>query len=57
MLAAAQELGNAVYHVRYDDYVDQTDQLRALFAWLGLTFDEGRVRRVMARKYAQIPAK
>jgi hypothetical protein len=56
MLAAAEALGDAVFHVRYDEYVDQPDRLRPLFDWLGLDFDEERVRRVMARKYAQIPA-
>ncbi len=55
MVSAAEGLGDAVFHLRYDDYVDDPSHLQGLFAWLGLDFNEGRVRRVMERKYAQIP--
>lgn len=56
MLSAAEALGPAVFHLRYDDYADDPSRLRELFDWLGLNFDEARVRKVMERKYAQIPA-
>lgn len=55
MLSAAEALGPAVFHLRYDDYVADPSRLRELFDWLGLDFDEARVRKVMQRKYAQIP--
>ena len=55
MLSAAEALGPAVFHLRYDDYVADPSRLRELFDWLGLDFDETRVRKVMERKYAQIP--
>ena len=55
MLSAAEALGSSVFHLRYDEYVDDPSRLRELFEWLGLEFDEARVRKVMERKYAQIP--
>lgn len=55
MLSAAEALGPAVFHLRYDEYVDDPARLRALFEWLGLPFDEDRIRQVMARRYAQLP--
>jgi hypothetical protein len=33
--------------VHYDDYVADPTMLRPLFEWLGLEFDESRVRAVM----------
>ena len=41
-------LGDAAYRVHYDDYVADPTVLRGLFTWLGLEFDESRVREVMA---------
>jgi hypothetical protein len=35
------------YRVHYDDYVADPTVLRGLFEWLGLEFDESRVRDVM----------
>lgn len=55
MLSAAEGLGSSVFHLRYDDYVDDPSRLQELFDWLGLDFDEARVRKTMERKYAQIP--
>ncbi|HEU4514791.1 MAG TPA: sulfotransferase [Nocardioidaceae bacterium] len=55
MLSAAKVLGPSVFHVRYDEYVDDPSSLRPLFEWLGLAFDETRVRKVMERRYAEIP--
>lgn len=55
MLSAAEALGPAVFHVRYDEYVPEPARLCGLFDWLGLEFDEARVRTVMARRYAQLP--
>jgi len=46
--AAADELGDAVYRVRFDDYVEDPAVLRGLFEWLGEEFDEGAVRSVLA---------
>src|SRR6476646_9909454 len=44
---ALAPLGDATYRVHYDDYVADPTVLRPLFEWLGLEFDEGRVRAVM----------
>lgn len=55
MLSAAEALGPSVFHLRYDEYVDDPSKLRGLFEWLGLGFDEERVRKVMERQYAEIP--
>lgn len=55
MRSAAEALGPSVFHLRYDEYVDDPPKLRDLFEWLGLEFEEARVRKVMERKYAQIP--
>lgn len=55
MLSAAEGLGDAVFHLRYDDYAGEPGRLRELFSWLDLPFDEARVRKVMERRYAQIP--
>jgi hypothetical protein len=45
---ALDGLGDAGYRVHYDDYVADPTVLRGLFTWLGLEFDETRVREVMA---------
>jgi Sulfotransferase family len=44
---ATDPLGDAAYRVHYDDYVADPTVLRPLFEWLGLEFDESRVRAVM----------
>jgi hypothetical protein len=51
-VAAVSGLGDAGYHVHYDDYVADPGTLRGLFEWLGLTFDEQRVRTVMAVRHS-----
>lgn len=45
-------LGEAAFHVRYDEYVADPSTLRALFTWLGEDFDAGRVERVLARHHS-----
>jgi hypothetical protein len=55
MVSAAEALGPAVFHLRYDEYVEDPARLGELFTWLGLEFDEARVRKVMERQYAEIP--
>ena len=44
---ALDGLGDAAYHVHYDDWVADPGVLRKLFEWLGEDFDEQRVRSVM----------
>ena len=39
--------GDDVYRVHYDDYVADPSVLRGLFDWLGLEYDEERVRAVL----------
>jgi len=55
ILAVAATLGDAAFHLRYDDYKDDPVQLRKLFDWLGFAFDEERIREVMATEYARMP--
>lgn len=45
-LAAA--LGDAAYHVHYDDYVADPTVLHGLYTWLGEAWDEDAVRATMA---------
>ena len=44
---ALAPLADAAYRVHYDDFVADPTVLRGLFEWLGLEFDESRVRAVM----------
>jgi hypothetical protein len=47
-VAALSALGDDAWRrVHYDDWVADPTQLRDLFGWLGLEFDEARVRSVM----------
>jgi hypothetical protein len=47
LLQLAEELGDAAFHVHYDDYVDNPRALKPLFDWLGEDFHEVRIRAVM----------
>lgn len=50
--AAVGEMGDAAYHVHYDDYVADPTTLRGLFEWLGEPFNEKRIRDVMAQPHS-----
>lgn len=52
LLALAESLGDAAYHVRFDDYRDDPGALRPLFAWLGEEYDEERLRAVLATRHS-----
>lgn len=52
LLALAEDLGDAAFHVHYDDYVADPAVLRGLFAWLGEEFVEMRVREVMEVRHS-----
>ena len=52
ILALAESLGEAAYHVHYDDYVADPSTLRGMFDWLGEDFDETAVRTTMARRHS-----
>ncbi len=47
LLRLAEELGDAAFHVHYDDYVDNPRALKPLLDWLGEDFHEARIRAVM----------
>lgn len=51
-LGLAAALGDAAYHVHYNDYVDDPGSLRGLFQWLGEPFDEAAVREVLATRHS-----
>jgi hypothetical protein len=55
ILDVAAGLGPVAFHVRYDEYVEDPTRLRGLFDWLGLEFDEARVRTAMEFDYARMP--
>jgi hypothetical protein len=46
LVDALEPLGDATFRVHYDDYVADPTALRGLFDWLGLEWDEDRVRAV-----------
>jgi hypothetical protein len=52
LLRLADDLGEAAYHVHYDDYVADPSVLRGLFEWLDEPFDEERVRAVLAVRHS-----
>lgn len=52
ILALYEHLGDAAYHVRYDDYVADPSSLAPLFEWLGEAYDDTRVREVLARPHS-----
>jgi len=47
ILAVTEQLGDAAYHVHYDDYVADPSVLQGLIEWLGEEYDAARVAEVM----------
>ena len=52
ILALAEALGDAAYHVHYNDYVADPARLRGLYDWLGEPFDEDAVRAVLGTRHS-----
>jgi hypothetical protein len=52
LLDTAGRLGDAAYHVHFDDYVADPSTLAPMFAWLGESYDEESVRATMSRKHS-----
>lgn len=52
LLRLVADLGDAAYHVHYDEYVADPGVLRGLFTWLGEDFDEAAVRTTMAVRHS-----
>ena len=52
ILALADSLGDAAYHVHFDDYTADPTVLRGLFDWLGEDWDENRVRAVLGVRHS-----
>jgi hypothetical protein len=52
LLATAARLGDAAYHVHFDDYVADPATLAPMFAWLGEEYDEASVRQTMTKKHS-----
>jgi hypothetical protein len=50
--AAGEFLGDAAYHVHYDDYVAEPKTLRGLYEWLDVPFNEQQVRAIMTRQHS-----
>lgn len=49
---AGKRLGDAAYHVHYDDYKDDPAALRGMFQWLGAPFDRSRIAAVMSQPHS-----
>lgn len=52
LLETAERLGDAAYHVHFDEYVADPSVLAPMFAWLGEEYDEASVRRTMDTKHS-----
>ena len=52
ILSVAAGLGDAAYHVHYDDYVADPTVLRGLYAWLGEEFDLASVRTTLGTRHS-----
>jgi Sulfotransferase family len=52
MREVGEVLGEACYHVHYDDYRDNPEALRGLFDWLGIEFDAERIALVMSQRHS-----
>ena len=52
ILSLAASLGDAAYHVHYNDYVADPTVLRGLFDWLGEPYDEAAVRAVLETRHS-----
>ncbi|CAN5609870.1 hypothetical protein BH11ACT8_BH11ACT8_25560 [soil metagenome] len=52
ILAVAESLGEAAFHVHYDEYVADPTVLRGLYEWLGEPWDEAAVRATMAVRHS-----
>jgi len=49
---AGKRLGDAAFHVHYDDYKDDPAALRGMFEWLGAPFDAKRIAAVMSQPHS-----
>jgi hypothetical protein len=52
ILGVAAGLGDAAYHVHYDDYVADPTVLRGLYTWLGEEFDLDSVRTTLGTRHS-----
>lgn len=52
LIAALPGLGDAGFHLHYDDWSQDAARLRPFFDWLGEPFDEDAVRAVMAVRHS-----
>lgn len=52
IMTAAEALGDAAYHVHYNDYVTDPEKLSGMFRWLGEPFDVKTVRNTLARPHS-----
>ena len=52
ILSVAADLGDAAYHLHYDDYVADPTVLLGLYEWLGEAWDEASVRATLAVRHS-----
>ena len=52
LLELCESLGDAAFHVHYDDYADDPAALRPLFDWLGEEYDEATLRQVFDTRHS-----
>jgi hypothetical protein len=55
LMALLAELGNAAFHIRYDDFTADPATLAPLFEWLGEPFDLERVSEVLGVRHSFRP--
>ena len=55
LMTLLDQLGDAAYHIRYDEFTEDPTVLRGLFEWLGEDWDEERVRDVLGRRHSFRP--
>jgi hypothetical protein len=55
LLALRDQLGDAAYHIRYDEFTEDPTVLRGLFEWLGEPWDEESVRDVLGTRHSFRP--
>jgi hypothetical protein len=55
LLRLKDQLGDAAYHIKYDEYTADPTVLRGLFEWLGEPWDEAAVRAVLDTRHSYKP--
>ena len=55
LLKLRDHLGDAAYHIKYDEFTEDPTVLKGLFEWLGAPWDEDAVRDVLGTRHSYRP--